>query len=32
MQTSQYAGIPAAVQALNAAAEIFAELDARGDG
>jgi len=23
MQTSQYAGIPAAVQALNAAAEIF---------
>ncbi|MAG55388.1 MAG: 4-carboxymuconolactone decarboxylase [Planctomycetes bacterium] len=25
MQTSQYAGIPAAVQALNAAAEIFGE-------
>jgi len=25
MQTSQYAGIPAAVQALNAAADIFTE-------
>jgi len=25
MQTSQYAGIPAAVQALNAAAEVFGE-------